>query len=187
MGKSFKLKSDQPLSRACIEKGLLDFKSVMAHIEHLPYGRTKDRSNYASILDEHKGTCSTKHAFLKAVALENGEDSIALCLGIFKMNTENTPKIKSILKLHHLDYIPEAHCYLKINGKIVDITFRNENDFPFSKTLMFEQPILPEQIGAYKIDLHRSFLRSWLKQERLPFGFDKLWSIREACIHRLSE
>ena len=45
----------------------------------------------------------------------NNIPNIKLILGMYKMRTTNTPKIGTTLSEHQLDYMPEAHCYLKIN------------------------------------------------------------------------
>ena len=43
-------------------------------------------------------------------------------IGIFKMNEENTSKIFPLLSENQIDYIPEAHCYLKVDGIPIDVT-----------------------------------------------------------------
>ncbi|MEH6536081.1 MAG: hypothetical protein V7719_06795 [Psychroserpens sp.] len=187
MVKNFNLSKSQSLSKQCIIKGLTDFYSVFNYIKQLPYGRLANRSDYTLILRENKGTCSTKHAFLKAIAIENGIEDLKLCLGVFKMNAKNTPKLKLVLEQHDLDYIPEAHCYLKHNETIMDITFGNDGDPAFVDTLMHEEFIIPEHIGDYKVELHQSFLKSWIANENLEFSFDELWKIRESCILAISK
>lgn len=187
MVSSIKLTETQPLSKTCIDKGLRDFTSVFNHVKQLPYGRTTNRSDYSLILKEHKGTCSTKHAFLKAIAIENNIKNIELYLGVFKMNGTNTPKIKSVLDLHQLDYIPEAHCFLKFNNQIIDITFNTNKTSAFVETLMYESAIEPEQIGDYKVEFHKAFLKTWIQSQHLNISFDQLWTIRENCISKISE
>ncbi|WP_298757321.1 hypothetical protein [uncultured Psychroserpens sp.] len=187
MEKSFNLSGRQPLTKVCLDRGLTDFKSVFNYVKQLPYGRTTNRSDYRQVLKELKGTCSTKHALLKAIAIENGIDDIQLYLGVFEMNARNTPKIKTVLKEYKLDYIPEAHCYLKLNGEILDITFNNDYTPSFENTLIYEVAIEPEQIGDYKVDFHKSFLKTWIKNENLRISFNQLWKIREACILAISQ
>nr|WP_321235537.1 hypothetical protein [uncultured Psychroserpens sp.] len=187
MERFFNLTKDKPLSKVCIARGHSDFKSVFNYIKHLPYGRTTNRSDYTLVLKEEKGTCSTKHAFLKAIAIENGFEDLKLYLGVFKMNADNTPKIASILETHQLTYIPEAHCYLKHDNLILDITFGSTNDITFIDTILHEEIIRPNQIGTYKVELHQAYLKSWIKSEKLSISFEKLWAIREACILAISE
>ena len=180
------LSSKHTLSEICISKGLTSYGAVYDFVKQLPYGRTSDRSDFKLVLTEEKGTCSTKHALLKAIAEENNIDAIKLCLGIFQMNAGNTPKIESVLKANGLDYIPEAHCYLKLDNNIVDITFPKSNELVFIKSLLHEEIITPEQIGRYKVDVHQAFLKSWISAEHLAFNFDEIWAIRETCIRHIS-
>lgn len=187
MDNSFKLTETQPLSKTCIDKDLRDFKSVLNYVKQLPYGRNTNRSDYTLVLKENKGTCSTKHAFLKAIAIENNIDNLELYLGVFEMNATNTPKIKSVLETHQLACIPEAHCYLKYNKELLDITFNTDDTPAFVDTLVYEITIKPEQIGDYKIDFHKSFLKTWIQSEHLQISFNQLWSIREDCISKISE
>lgn len=191
MVKNFNLKPEfkrrATLSKQCLVLGLTDFESVYNHVQQLPYGRNSNRSDYTLILKENKGTCSTKHAFLKALAIENNVEDLHLCLGIFKMDRHNTPKIGTILDSYQLDYIPEAHCYLKMNNIIKDITFKSSEQPVFANSLLHEDCIMPEQIGDYKIELHQSFLMSWIDKGNIKLSFEALWKVREMCIAQLSE
>jgi hypothetical protein len=53
---------------------------------------------------------------------------------------------------------------------------------------LHEEPITIDQIGAYKIDVHRRFLAEWITRSGVAQGrgLDDLWRIREACIAALS-
>lgn len=186
MDKYSRLTSEFPLSKDCIAKGLFTYDSVLQYVKQLPYGRSSNRSDYTSVLKEGKGTCSTKHALLKAIAIENQIEDLELYLGIFKMNAENTPKIKSILLQNNLEYIPEAHCYLKVDDDVMDVTFPHDSNPIFMETLVYEETILPEHIGNYKIECHQAYLKSWIATENLPFSFNDIWKIREQCIRALS-
>jgi hypothetical protein len=139
------------------------------------------------VLNERKGTCSTKHALLKALASEQGLP-IRLMLGIYEMNVRNTPLVGLVLEEYHLPCIPEAHCYLVHQGRRIDVT-RNLDDQesePISAFLV-EEEITTEQIGEYKRRWHQAFMRQWLHQRNLlDFDADQLWRIREECIAALS-
>jgi hypothetical protein len=186
MVKNFKITASRILSEKCIAYGLLDFKSIYDYVKKLPYGRNSNRSNYTLILKEQRGTCATKHAFLKALAIENDYTDLQLCLGIYKMSGHNTVGIAKVLKKTSLNYIPEAHCYLKIKGVINDITFNNFEQPLFTTSLLHEEFINPNQIGQYKVALHQKFLKDWILQENKPLNFDTLWAVREECIAKLS-
>lgn len=183
---NFPLPQNGSLSQLMIDKEIFDFKSTIAYIHQLPYGRTSDRSNYRLIIPEEKGTCSTKHAFLKELAIESQQKAVQLFIGIYEMNEVNTKGVGNVLKNYQLDYLPEAHTYLKIDGNVVDVTRATTNKTPFLDSLLAEQEILPNQIATYKVNWHQDFLKQWIVEEQLSYSFEEIWKIREECILVLS-
>lgn len=183
---NFSLPQNGSLSRLMIDKKISDFKTAIAYVNQLPYGRTSDRSEYRLIIPEHKGTCSTKHAFLKQLAVESQQEAVQLFIGIYQMNEINTKGVGSVLSNYQLDYIPEAHTYLKINGNLVDITRTTENEASFEDSLLLEEEILPHQIAEYKVQWHQNFLKQWISKEQRSYSFEEIWKIREECILALS-
>ena len=105
------IKDRGPVSAAFLRLRIDDFRRAAKYVCDLPYGMNVDTSELLAVLNERKGTCSMKHALLKALASEQGL-LIRLMLGIFGMNVRNTPGIGHVLEEHHLACIPEAHCYL---------------------------------------------------------------------------
>lgn len=184
---NFSLNALKPLSKSCIALGLTDFISACKYVKRLPYGRNTDRSNYTSILQENKGTCSTKHAFLKQVAIENDAEHIQFCLCIYKMKETNTKGVGEIVSKYNLDYIPEAHTYLKFNNKILDFTRNEESQTSIKEAILLEELILPKQIGNYKLDFHKNYIKNWIASKNVPYTFQEIWSIRESCIAQLSK
>ncbi len=182
---NFELNKDLSLSKSFRDLGINSFSEAMNFVKDLPYGRNSNRSDFSLVLKEQKGTCSSKHALLKSLADENQHFEVMLMLGIFKMNGINTPKVKSILDKHHLDYIPEAHNYLKINGEIFDCTTKNSSEINFVNDLIEEREILPEDVSELKIEIHQDFLKNWCKKNKLDF--EEIWKIREECIIVLSQ
>ncbi|WP_452597867.1 hypothetical protein [Pontimicrobium sp. MEBiC01747] len=183
----FNVNYSEGLSKACYTKGLKTFDAVCNYIKGLPYGRNSDRSNYNLVLLENKGTCSTKHAFLKQIAIENNQHDVMLCIGIYKMNETNTNGVGSVLKYYNLEYIPEAHTYLKIKHSILDVTRTVTSEITFEKSLLKEVYIMPKQIGDYKVNLHKAFLENWIKMHHIPYTLTELWHIRERCIAALNQ
>lgn len=183
---NFKIKSSLACSTCCKTNALYDFLSLSYFVKSLPYGRPKNSADFTAVLIENKGTCSTKHAFLKQVAIENKEEDIQLFIGLYKMNNANTKGVGSVLKNYNLDYIPEAHTYLKINGVISDFTSTTISSEPFENTLLQETEIQPNQVGDFKVTYHQNYLKQWIKDKHLNHNFDTLWRIRELCIQELS-
>jgi hypothetical protein len=107
-----KLTSTKQLTVLTKSLHLNTWEDLIQHIKYLPYGRNTNSEYFSLVLKEHQGSCSSKHALLKSIALENNFNNIKLILGVFKMNSKNTPKISSILEKHNIEFIPEGHCYL---------------------------------------------------------------------------
>ena len=184
---NFNIESTLSSSMLCKANGLNNFLLLCNYLKNVPYGRTADRSKYLSVLKENKGTCSTKHAFLKQVAIENKQDTVQLFIGIYKMNEANTKGVGNVLKQYNLEYIPEAHTYLKVNGVILDITRTLVSKESFNNKLLLETEIQPKGIGDYKIQIHQNYLKQWLLDEKLTYTLDAIWNIRELCIYALSK
>ena len=70
-----------PVSAAVLGLGIDDFRCIAQYIRDLPYGRNAATNDMFAVLNERRGTCSTKHALLKALASELGLP-IRLMLGI---------------------------------------------------------------------------------------------------------
>lgn len=179
------LTADGPITRLFRAAGAHDFPAAALHILALPYGRITDRSRFWLILEEGRGTCTTKHATLAELAREQGVE-VQLMLGIYEMSEGNTPGVGRVLSAHGLSCIPEAHCYLRYQGERIDMTGVPAGATPIERFL-HEEPITVDQIGAYKNDLHRRFLRDWIARTEPVRGrsLDDVWRIREACIAAL--
>jgi hypothetical protein len=173
------------VSAAFVQAGVLDYRAAARHVSRLPYGRNLFPASPLAVVREGRGTCSTKHALLRRVAIEQ-ELEVALVVGIYEMNAENTPGVGSVLERYGLTSLPEAHCYLRYRGKRVDVT--HESGTGRELVFLSEQDIAPEQIGEYKVALHRQFLQRWMIERDVAGGRDlnELWRIREECIAALS-
>jgi hypothetical protein len=184
---NFYINNDGPISNAFISKGIFSFEDACNYIAQLPYGRNANKQNVLTVFDDNCATCSTKHALLKQLAIENNEGTISLIVGIFKMNAINTPKVANVLAMHQLNYLPEAHCYLKYDNQIFDFTTINADAKTFETDVLQEIEIQVKQIGEFKINYHQQFIAQWLDANKhLPYSTQQIWAIREQCIQRLS-
>jgi hypothetical protein len=68
----------------------------------------------------------------------------------------------------------------------IDMTGVPAGAVPIERFL-HEEPITIDQIGAYKIEVHRRFLRDWIPRTEAARGrsLGDVWRIREACIAAL--
>lgn len=184
---NFDIKSTGQISKEFIDRNILTFNQATLFVKELAYGRNADKNNLASVFTDNCGTCSTKHALLKKLADENNFETVKLIVGIFRMNKNNTPEISETLLQNNLDFIPEAHCYLKFEDQILDLTKINSNPKDFVDDLIEEIEILPEQITDYKVNYHKNYLVTWLdNNKQINFSLNDIWNIREQCIEDLA-
>jgi hypothetical protein len=174
------------VTEAFRERGCRTIRDAASLVWMLPYGRNTDRADYRLVLNEGRGTCSTKHALLAALAIEQAI-AITLRLGIYEMTEANTPGVGPLLDGVGLGAIPEAHCWLRYCGVDIDLTMPPDRTGAAARTFLHEETIAPDQIGAYKAQLHERFLVRWLaRQKRVDLDLADAWRIREACIAALS-
>ncbi len=164
----------------------MNWEETITFVKQIPYGRNANREDFSLVISENKGTCSSKHAYLKDFANKNNIPNVQLFIGIYKMNEQNT-NIGTILSDHKINFIPEAHCYLKIDGKTVDVTSKDANFDKIKVDLMQEIEIEPYQVADFKVNYHQNFIRNWLIETQSKFIFNEIWRIREQCINNLTE
>lgn len=185
---NFTISSTKKISKQFLKLNHHDFISASEFVRNLPYLRNANKENELCVLADNGGTCSTKHTLLKRLADENNFSEIKLILGIFKMNSQNSPKISKVLEQYLLKEIPEAHNYLRLDSEVLDFTRRNAKPEDFVKDLMEEIEIGPSQITTFKIAYHQKFIEKYLKENpQIPYSSQKFWKIREECILALQQ
>lgn len=178
-----------PLTAEIMARGITDLQAAGRYLQALPYGRTANRADCSAVLRAGRGTCSTKHALLAALASEQ-QLAVVLTLGMYDMHERNTPGVGAVLARYGLVSLPEAHCYLTYAGMRIDITRSGADPAEPIVQFLHEEAIIPAQIGAYKMMLHRQFMRAWISNnmERVGgLGFEDVWRIREECIAALEQ
>jgi len=178
-----------PVTAELVARGIGDFRAAARYVQALPYGRTANRADFGAVLREGRGTCSTKHALRAALAHEQ-QQPVTLTLGIYDMHERNTPGVGLVLARHRLASLPEAHCYLTYLETRVDVTRAGADPAEPIAQLRHEETIVPEQIGAYKVALHRRWMQDWVHDNTATLdgrSFEEVWRIREECIAALAQ
>lgn len=175
------------ISDEFLNRDIEDFHAACKYISNLPYKRNLDKNNIQCVFNDLGGTCSTKHAVLRKLALENKHPEIRLILGIFKMDSEYAFKIKNTLHKFNLNYIPEAHNYLKIEDEYFDFTKPDSHYKQFKNKLLIEKEIEYNEITSVKVSFHKDFLIRWIAEENILYNLDEIWKIREQCIKDLQQ
>ena len=180
----FEIIAHSPISQGICDAGIFTFAQLTQRVAAIPYGRTSSESPLA-VLIQNRGTCTSKHRLLAEVAQEFHQFTITLTVGIYDMHEENTPGVGAILDAAGVASIPEAHCYLKVDGSRFDFTgLRPGATSPF-QSLLSETTVSPKDLVQHKKGLHASCLLNWADQHRL--SLDDAWTIREACISALAQ
>jgi len=178
----FRIAGKGVLSRAARGFGCETFAEAAEAVRALPYGRVRDAQDIAAVLAERRGTCSSKHRFLAALAHEHGRTDVKLMLGLYEMSEANTPGIAPALA--DLTAVPEAHCYLMHEGKRFDFTGLGAGTASPFDTLIEEREVSPADLPAVKVAYHRRAIDSWARARGLDPA--RVWAIRERCIALLA-
>lgn len=181
------LSSTSTITALFNEKGITDFSSACAYVRQLPYGRNANRSDFSLVLTEGQGSCSSKHALLATLALENEWKEVELIVGIFLMSAETHPSLTTFFKDKPYTAFPEAHCYLRFKGERYDFTDTSDPMQRIASKIVREQRVDPNQVVDWKPMIHRHYMEGWLKRNpEIPRTIDELWSEREEAIAVLS-
>jgi hypothetical protein len=176
------------VSKEFVNRNILTFNQAALFVKQLAYGRNADKKTLTSVFTDNCGTCSTKHALLKRLGDENNIEGLKLMVAIINMNKNNSPEVSATLLKYQLNYIPEAHCYLRYKDQIIDLRKTNTAPTSFLDDLIEEIEISPEQISDYKATYHKKHLVTWLNNNKhIHFTLNEIWSIREQCILDLTE
>lgn len=184
---NFELTSNEHYSSLFRELKITSFKEACNFIAKLPYGRNANREDFGLVLSEEKGTCSSKHALLATLALENGHPEVELIAGIFLMNGETHSKLSNFFTGKSYPNIPECHCYLRFQGERFDYTDTSGRLERIIPRIVREQRIDPNQVSDWKVMIHKHYLQGWLSRNpSFQLTLEELWKDREEAIALLS-
>lgn len=183
----FELVSTDQYSVAFREIGIHSFSEACEFVAKLPYGRNSNRLDVSLVFKEKKGNCSSKHALLAYLADENQQNQVELMVGIFLLSPDTHPELTPFFEQIDLDVIPEAHCYLRIQGKRFDFTSKSTSIQRIEPKLVREQRIEPNQVSDWKVKIHQDYIAKWLlRNPQLAYSPEALWEVREQMIEELS-
>ena len=164
--------------------GFESFEQLAEHVKKLPYGRTAYSNEPLAVLRQGRGTCSAKHQLLAAVAQDCGHSEVQLTVGIYEMSEENTPGVGTVLNAAALTSIPEAHCYLSIEGERFDFTGLPAGSLSPFAALLSEYTVSPINLPQVKVALHQGAIAAWASNHGI--SKEVAWAAREACIAALA-
>lgn len=183
---NFTIESEGKFSSLFRELEIYSFHEACKFIQALKYGRISDRSDFTLVLREKQGTCSSKHALLTELLLENGAEDIELICGIYLMSTETNPKIAPLLEKYHLTQIPECHVYFRYKNERFDYTGLGFDIKKVEPFIVREQRMDPSQTIEWKVKIHQKYIEGWLNRKpEITYILDEIWAIREEIIAHL--
>jgi hypothetical protein len=109
---------------------------------------------------------------------------VQLTVGIYEMSEENTPGVGTVLKAASLASIPEAHCYLSIEGERFDFTGLSAGRASPFAALLAEYTVSPMNLPRIKVELHKRAIGAWASDHAI--SKEAAWATREACISALA-
>lgn len=181
------LNSTDPITTNIREQGIYHFDHLLDHLKQFNYNRISNSDDLSLVWKEKRGTCSSKHAFASWIAELNEIKHVQLHVVIFKMNGVNTPQINKVLEVYSLDYIPEAHCFISVKGKHIDVTFKDSDLSSIEDDILDGKQLNHNELSNTKPQYHKQYLVKWIEGNKLGYTLNELWAIRELCIQALSE
>src|SRR5216684_805417 len=100
------LTSAQSITAAFLKAGVQTYRDAASLVYRLPYGRTSSRVDFMAVLIEGRGTCSSKHAVLAELVIEQ-QLPVALMLGIYLMNKETRRALAAYSRAKDLGKFPK--------------------------------------------------------------------------------
>jgi hypothetical protein len=164
--------------------GFDSFEDLAEHVRKLPYGRIANTEDPLAVLRQGCGTCSAKHQLLATIAQDSGHSEVQLTVGIYEMSEDNTPGVGTVLKAASLTSIPEAHCYLSIEGERVDYTGLSAGSSSPFAALLAEHTVSPSNLPRIKVELHKRAIGAWARNRGI--SKEAAWATREACVAALA-
>ena len=180
----FRISGGSALCEEVRSRGFDFFEDLAEHVRKLPYGRTSNAQDPLALLRQGRGTCSAKHQLLAAVAQDCGHSEVQLTVGIYEMSEDNTPGVGTVLNAASLTSIPEAHCYLSIEGERFDFTGLSAGRLSPFAALLAEYTASPTNLSHVKAELHQEAIAAWASDQGI--SQEAAWATREACIAALA-
>ena len=178
----FRISGGSALCEEVRSRGFYFFEHLAEHVRKLPYGRTSNAQDPLALLRQGRGTCSAKHQLLAAVAQDCGHSEVQLTIGIYEMSEDNTPGVGTVLNAASLTSIPEAHCYLSIEGERFDFTGLSAGRLSPFAALLAEYTVSPTNIFHVKAELHQEAIAAWASDQGI--SQEAAWALEKRALRR---
>jgi hypothetical protein len=175
------IKPSGTISKKFLDLGIRSFKEACMYVHNQQYGYNSDYDDKMIFFKENKGTCTTKHGVIAALAKEL-EIPLYKYVGIYKFTEEISQGANKILRKYNIPYVPMIHCYLVYNEYQFDLTEGNNN----GKKTSIDEFIHTQKVTPFisKKDEYLIF-KEVLKQEILPLN--EMKNIKERALLKARE
>jgi len=114
------------ISKKFLDLGISSFKDACLYVHNQEYGYNTDYDDKMIFFKENKGTCTSKHAVIAALA-EELEIPLYKYVGVYKFSEEISNGVNKILEKYNIPYVPMNHCFLVYKDYRFDLTEGNNN------------------------------------------------------------
>ncbi|MBD3194161.1 MAG: hypothetical protein GF317_03840 [Candidatus Lokiarchaeota archaeon] len=121
-----KIVSKGEMSKKFLSLGIDSFKEACLYVHDQEYGYNSDYSDHMIFFKEGKGSCTSKHAVIAALADEL-EIPLYKKVAIYELTEDITDGAGKIIKKYGIPYIPMQHCFLVYKDYRFDLTEGNNN------------------------------------------------------------
>lgn len=169
------------ISNKFLDLGIGSFKDACMYVHNKEYGYNSNYDDKMIFFKENKGTCTTKHGVIAALAQEIGIP-LYKKIGIYKFTEAISEGTNQILEKYSIPYVPMIHCFLVFKEYRFDLTEGNNN----GKKTSIENFIHTEKVEPF-ISKKNEYLifKKVLKKKILPS--DEMKGIKERTLLKARE
>lgn len=114
------------ISKKFLELGITSFKDACEYVHNQEYGYITDYDDEMIFFKENRGTCTTKHGVIAALA-EELNIPLYKNVGVYKFTEEISTGANEIMIKYNVPYAPMVHCFLVYDKYRFDLTEGNNN------------------------------------------------------------
>ncbi len=181
----FPLVRPAKLSQLFANYNITCFSGAVAYLRKLPYRRTSESRDLASVITESGGSFTARNALLVQLSREQGRKDLSLSLCTHEFD-RSCPGVCDILNEKKLESLPDAQGCVQYQGQMFTMA---DHSLCLETEVLTEIEIAPAQIGTFKRRYHQNYLNNWIQLERFSqvWSVGELWEIRSQCLQQVAQ
>ncbi|MHA1109619.1 MAG: hypothetical protein ACTSRE_00845 [Promethearchaeota archaeon] len=150
------------LSQKFLNLGFSTFKEACLYVHNLKYGYNSDKDDKWILFKEKKGSCTTKHGVIAALAQEL-EISLHKHVGVYQFTEVICEGAGIITEKHNIPYVPMVHCFLVYKNYRFDLTEGNFNGKKTSiEEFIHEEQVIPFITRKNEYTLYKDIVKKFV-------------------------